>query len=363
MRLILVGGFLGAGKTTLLWEIARRLTLRNETVGLITNDQAPNLVDTAILSRSGGSVREVAGSCFCCNFIGFHHAIKSLVTNGSTCILAEPVGSCTDLSATILQPLKDRYPEYRVAPLTVLVDPRRVCEVFVGEHALLHSDAAYILRLQLQEADRVLLTKADTLSEDERESLLLVLRDALPDTPVDVISAVTGEGVDGWLDKVLAGQAAGTRIVEVDYDRYANGEAVLGWLNAVAELRWTADTQPAWEEFVRQLFARLQSALKESGAEVGHVKVLLDAQSSRVTANLTGLDDTVRASMDGDLAAQKATMTINARVQTTPDDLENVVRHALTIAAHENVAAEIRAIHCLQPGRPVPTHRYASVVG
>ena len=48
-RLILVGGFLGAGKTTMLWETARRIMDSGKRVGLITNDQAPDLVDTAIL--------------------------------------------------------------------------------------------------------------------------------------------------------------------------------------------------------------------------------------------------------------------------------------------------------------------------
>ncbi len=46
-RLLLVGGFLGAGKTTLLAQAAGRLARRGKRVGLITNDQAANLVDTA----------------------------------------------------------------------------------------------------------------------------------------------------------------------------------------------------------------------------------------------------------------------------------------------------------------------------
>ena len=63
-RLILVAGFLGAGKTTLLWEAARRIMDDGKRVGLITNDQAPDLVDTAILSRNEVQVKEVSGSCF-----------------------------------------------------------------------------------------------------------------------------------------------------------------------------------------------------------------------------------------------------------------------------------------------------------
>ena len=48
---ILVGGFLGAGKTMLLATATERLTGQGKRVGLITDDQAPNLVDTAVLKE------------------------------------------------------------------------------------------------------------------------------------------------------------------------------------------------------------------------------------------------------------------------------------------------------------------------
>jgi G3E family GTPase len=57
-RIILVGGFLGAGKTTLLWESARKLTEQGKHVGLITNDQASELVDTAFLELNLPSLKE-----------------------------------------------------------------------------------------------------------------------------------------------------------------------------------------------------------------------------------------------------------------------------------------------------------------
>ncbi len=74
-------------------------------------------------------MKEVSGSCFCCNFPGFMAAVQALIDQGAEIIIAEPVGSCTDLSATILQPIKAQYPELDLAPLTVLADPERVREV------------------------------------------------------------------------------------------------------------------------------------------------------------------------------------------------------------------------------------------
>ena len=87
-KLILVGGFLAAGKTTMLNALAGRLTKRGFTVGLITNDQAADLVDTAILTCTGVEVREVSGSCFCCNFPGFMKAVESLIAAGCNLIVA-----------------------------------------------------------------------------------------------------------------------------------------------------------------------------------------------------------------------------------------------------------------------------------
>jgi G3E family GTPase len=57
-KLILVGGFLGAGKTTLLAEAAKRLAKEGKSVGLITNDQAPELVDTRLLTGIGQSANK-----------------------------------------------------------------------------------------------------------------------------------------------------------------------------------------------------------------------------------------------------------------------------------------------------------------
>jgi len=67
-RLLLVGGFLGAGKTTLLLKAAQYLTNQGYRVGVITNDQAEDLVDTAMVRQYDIPVLEVAGGCFCCRF-------------------------------------------------------------------------------------------------------------------------------------------------------------------------------------------------------------------------------------------------------------------------------------------------------
>ena len=54
----MIGGFLGAGKTTAVSALAQHLTAAGLRVGLITNDQGSELVDTAKRHRGWPGFRE-----------------------------------------------------------------------------------------------------------------------------------------------------------------------------------------------------------------------------------------------------------------------------------------------------------------
>ena len=136
VRFIMLGGFLGAGKTTLIARLAKHYQSQGRRVGVVTNDQAQDLVDTNNLRSQGLSVEEVPGACFCCHF-------NDLIAKASRLeererpdvILAEPVGSCTDLVATVVQPLRDLYGgRFEVAPYPVLFKPSHGLRILCGEH-------------------------------------------------------------------------------------------------------------------------------------------------------------------------------------------------------------------------------------
>src|SRR5262249_10402523 len=118
LRLVMIGGFLGAGKTTAISRLARYCVGPGQRVGLGMNDQAQDLVDTNSLRAQGFAVEEVAGACFCCRFDDLVGKVGRLQEGERPdVILAEPVGSCTDLVATVVQPLRDLYRErFEVAP-------------------------------------------------------------------------------------------------------------------------------------------------------------------------------------------------------------------------------------------------------
>ncbi|MDR1577217.1 MAG: cobalamin synthesis protein P47K [Deltaproteobacteria bacterium] len=359
-KLIIVGGFLGAGKTTLLGRARQELESRGQKVGLITNDQAPGLVDTAWLGGGSGVV-EVTGSCYCCDFKGFGQALQTLTQWGANVIIAEPVGSCADLSATVLQPLKDLCRD-QISPtqFSVVLDPSRAQEVLGTKKSLLHQDALYILGRQVAEADLIVLNKIDLLSPEAKTELVKHLTEKYPGSKVVAISAKGGEGVATWLDGLLSGAAKpGINIVEMDYDRYAHGEAVLGWLNL------TVDSDDASREGLDALTAfleKLRGALANEKRETGHVKVLWPSPTGLFIGNLTDTHSpAVITKANG--APTPGPILVNARVESEPADLEKLVRRIVEeIGQERKLSVSVKDVYCLKPGRPNPTHRYAQVV-
>ncbi len=354
-QLILVGGFLGAGKTTLLYQAAKKIAQGGKKVGLITNDQATDLVDTFLLSDTGIPTKEVSGSCFCCNFPGFFEAVDSLRGSGAEVIVAEPVGSCTDLVATILQPVKKNHADVRLSRFSVLLDPTLVREVLGLTPTLLEEDGAYIILKQMEEADVLVLNKVDTLDAVEEESLVAEIEKRFPGKPVTVISGREGTGVDAWLEMLADAEApVGMQKIDVDYDRYAHGEAILGWMNCSAALRWKET--PDVPKYLETLFAAIQRRLEAEKIAVGHLKATLYEGTVCGFTNLTHLGGTPSV-WTRNVPAHESLLILNVRIQTSPEHLEKLVREVMDADCAAVAEVTIREFRCFQPGRPNPTYK------
>ena len=362
LRFILIGGFLGAGKTTTMARLARHYMAGGQRVGLVTNDQAQDLVDTNSLRAQGFATEEVAGACFCCRFDDLVAKVGQFQSGERPdVILAEPVGSCTDLVATVVQPLRDLYGDrFEVAPYAVLFKPSQGLRILRNETGTGFSPkAAYIFRKQLEEADAIVLNRIDEMTPAERKELAALTAKEYPGAPLLQMSAKTGEGFDA-LTQLLDQQGAfGRKILDIDYDVYAEGEAEMGWLNAAAQV--TASQPFDLDAMLMRLVARLRETFGGLGVEPGHLKVIGLCDGSFGVANLVSSGMQPELSLPSRGRVAEAEVIVNARVVADPAVIEQQVRQTLaSVSAEYGAKVEVRSLQSFRPGRPMPTHRYAT---
>lgn len=378
-RLVLVGGFLGSGKTTLLGNAAARLTEGGQRVGLVTNDQAHGLVDTRRQRARGFVVEEVAGSCFCCDFDGLASAINSLRGRAAAeVILAEPVGSCTDLMATIVRPLASIHPDIIMcSPLSVVVDPQRLRQSLGWETQTLHPDAMYLLWKQLQEARVIVLNKIDLLSSAEIEELVTALGSHFTQATIFPVSAEGDRGIEAWLRFVLEFEAEkkdqnGFGLEDLDYGRYAAAEGRLAWLNLTGEVNSVSRTEDRrefgsresgevvdWRVFAGDLVRALAAQVDRTGGRACHVKALFESGGNVCVAGLAG--DEAEIYLVGNLpnGTGSAKFTLNARVEGVPEDLSDGCHRAIASACSRlGVSIAVESESCFSPAEPHPTYRF-----
>ena len=356
----MVGGFLGAGKTTTIGKLAAHYTAQGKTIALVTNDQAYNLVDTETLRGQGFQVGEVPGACFCCKFDDLLSTVDSLTEERiPDIIIAEPVGSCTDLVATVIEPMKQLFGDrFETGPLVVLLKPSHGKKILADSPQKGFSPkAAYIFLKQLEEADAIAINKADRLKPEDLAELKRLAKERFPEKEVFAMSARTAQGFEDFIAACEADPIDRAAMMEMDYETYAQGEAELGWLNCVVKASSAGEAFDL-DTVVLSLVDAIGDKLTSTGAEIAHLKILGQTLQSSAVANRVSSDVPAELSLASEIKTNQAELLVNARVAIDPSDMESIVG-AATVAVCSDLQIEgvVGEMQSFRPGKPEPTHR------
>ncbi|CAM2971186.1 GTP-binding protein [Actinomyces slackii] len=360
--LIPLSGFLGAGKTTLMLAAARHLESQGSRVSVITNDQGEELVDTHLAQQVDGiqSVSEITGGCFCCRFDDLVNTLMTVIENKHPdIILAEAVGSCTDLQSTVVRPLRQLHSaQLSIAPLTAVVDPVRYRALWRSEDERdAESDLAYLFRHQLDDADIIVINKTDLVA-DQGTTLTSELQKNFPHAQVVATSAATGQGVESLVALWSAFRPQEEhRSFEIDYDRYGGAEAELAWANQTftTDAKNSDSFQPA--QWAHTFLTALGEETRAQDAVVGHVKLRSQNREGAVKASLTA-DELVTFDEKHTLPSTSASWTLNARVAVPPAEMDKAISIAVLHAdrRHGTLTGQPTGA-TFQPSYPTPTYR------
>ncbi len=145
--------------------------------------------------------------------------------------------------------------------------------------------------------------------------------------------------------------------MEVDYDIYARAEAELGWYNGSFYLSLGERTD-AYDLVMRILRA---ISAKYGEEEIAHVKLMMTSESNSLKMNLVGGSITVDGVKGSRYGKGETTLTINARVVSSPSKLEAVIREGVQSSLLSlEIPLEGFKDACFSPSRPQPTHRIAT---
>jgi len=315
-RFVVIGGYLGAGKTTLTVALAKRLRSQERNVAIITNDQGHALVDTEYAKGSGVDVREVVGGCFCSTFPEFIKSARSLVqVSRPDVILAEPIGTSTNILSSVVDPLRRQYPEeFSIAPFMVVVDATRAARLSGGKRA--------IPAHQVKEAEIVLLSKVDLLDAEGRQKAEEAVRALVPDAAIVPYSARTGEGLDDVLGLVLSPQLSRKERAGEDRSLFNAEKSAMSWFSSTAALR-PRERIDAYG-LTTSILRAVASAFPTD--DIAHVKVTVLSEQAGAKMSLVGDSAQVDGLRGGRYFTDPARLVVNARVTASPTRLGEVMR-------------------------------------
>lgn len=179
MRALAITGFLGTGKTTLTLGLATALSARGERVAIIENERGGIGVDGAYLEAAGLTVREIRAGCVCCELVlplvQTVAALREGFQPGWLILEASGVANADSLRASLAEPGIDDIAWQFLAAL----DAARFERMWGERHGL-----ATLIRPQVAQADLLVLTKLERLSEDDMLAVAERVQELRPEVPV-----------------------------------------------------------------------------------------------------------------------------------------------------------------------------------
>ncbi len=361
LTLLLAGGFLGSGKTTAIEQAARQLLKNGRKVGVITNDQGVQQVDTQFIKGQLIPSGEVANGCFCCQYNELEKNIASLALLQQTeIIFAESVGTCTDLAATVVNPLLSFNPGRYDIVLSIFADVRVLVKFLEEGRSVFHDTVSYIYERQLREADIIVVTKIDLLSGGQLADVRRLIGSAYREKRVLFQNSLSEDDIGRWLAACAGVDNPHLRpSLEIDYDIYGAGEAELAWLDEELGI-FTTDSSAgrAAQQFCKKLYDELATR----GYPIGHLKFLIDDGKTRQKLSFTSMPGGHEHPAASGMETDRIVVLINARVQTRPEMLQAIVNEVI-LETEREASCKITEyqLSAFRPGIPRPTHRILSI--
>jgi len=147
----LIAGPLGSGKTTLLRHILATL---DRTIAILMNEFGEIAIDSKIIQGKNVQIAELGGGCVCCSLQGeFEAAVREILQVATPDVIVVETTGLAEPEALIFD-IEESLPDVRLDGVITVID---------ADSLVRFPQIGHTSRLQIQDADLILLNKIDLI--------------------------------------------------------------------------------------------------------------------------------------------------------------------------------------------------------
>lgn len=240
--------------------------------------------------------------------------------------------------------------------ISVFADAQLLYSLITGNASFLDEHVRYLYKKQLEEADILIVNKIDLVGDAELLKVKEQIDIEYAGKTVLYQNSLDENSVRNWVLSLIRFESQKDRTaLELDYDLYAKGEAILGWVDQ----KITIETKnKSAYSVARHLVHKIYRDIKKANYQVAHLKFLFDDGLRKFKISYTALDDVSSEIFLIDNRANKISILLNARIQAAASTLEELVSEAvLQIGKEAGCKIVVDKKAAFQPGYPRPVHR------
>ena len=340
-------GFLGSGKTTLMIAMMRHLNAQRIKSAMISNDLGgPGLADHRYAKLDGCNASELTGTCICYQTENLVSRLDQLFdVDGCSLVISDIPGFGIGALDHVYHKLWKEYPNrFELGPFTVLCEPETLQRLSAHKDP----DLCYILKMQLMEADLIVLNKCDLLSQSQQEKGIRQLQSFNSQAQVLPVSALTGEGVDSLVQALISGTAS-LRNPDLGYGSCTFSSA----MGRISEYNIQYHAVVCCRDFngtayLRDLAEAFRKGLQKVNAEIPHMKLLAwTPQGDYSKIDLLGVSRPIVTAKELKATCTELAVILNASVFCSTCEMDRISESVVEqISADYNLTITVFRKEC-----------------